>query len=46
MRKSFHLSTKLILNNSDIDEAFGSIHQTFTTKIKILLAKIGLFRQF
>ena len=33
-RKIFHSSTKLIANNSDIDEAFKSMHQSSLTKIK------------
>ena len=32
--KSFHSSTKVIANNSDIDEAFQSMHQSIMTKIK------------
>ena len=32
--KIFHSSTKLIVKNSDIDEAFKSIHQSNMTRIK------------
>ena len=32
--KIFHLSTKLIASNPDIDEAFESMHQSMTTKTK------------
>ena len=32
--KIFHSSTKLAANDSDIDEAFKSMHQSITTKIK------------
>ena len=32
--KIFHWSTKLIATNSDIDEAFKSMHQSIMTKIK------------
>ena len=32
--KIFYLCTTLIANDSDIDEAFKSIHQSFMTKIK------------
>ena len=33
-RKIFHSSVKLIANDSDIDEAFTSTHQSIMTKIK------------
>ena len=45
MRKIFHLSAKLIVNDSDIDKPFGSIHQSAMTKIKKITAKIGLLKQ-
>ena len=32
--KVFHSSTKLIASDSDIDEAFKSMHQSIMTKIK------------
>ena len=32
--KSFHLRVKLIAGNSDIDEAFISMHQSIMTKMK------------
>ena len=32
--KIFHLSTQLIATDSDIDEAFKSMHQSIITKIK------------
>ena len=32
--KIFHSSTKLIVSDSDIDEAFKSMHQDIMTKIK------------
>ena len=41
-RKNFHSSAKLIASDLDIDEAFKSMHQSIMTKIKIVLAKIGL----
>ena len=40
-RKILHSSTKLIASDSDIDEAFKSMHQTIMTK-KIMLVKIVL----
>ena len=33
-RKIFHSSTKLNVSDSDIDEAFKSMHQSIMTKIK------------
>ena len=39
MRKIFHLSTKLIANGSDIDEAFESMHQSVMMKIKKFLSE-------
>ena len=33
-RKIFHSSAKLIASDSDIDEAFKSMHQSIMTKIK------------
>ena len=33
-RKIFHSSVKLIASDSDINEAFKSMHQTITTKVK------------
>ena len=39
--KIFHSSTQLIASNSDIDEAFKSMHQSIMTK-KIILVKIRL----
>ena len=41
-RKIFHSSTEVIADDSDFDEAFKSMHQSIMTKIKIMLAKIGL----
>ena len=35
-RKIFHSSAKLIASDSDIDEAFKSMHQSIMTKIKKL----------
>ena len=32
-RKTFHLSAKLIASDSDIDEAFKSMHQSIMTKL-------------
>ena len=32
--KIFHSSAKLIASDSDIDEAFNSVHQSIMTKIK------------
>ena len=37
----FHSSVKLIASDSDIDEAFISMHQSILRKIKIMLVKIG-----
>ena len=45
MHKIFHSIYKLIVNDLDIDKAIKSMHQSLMTKIKILLAKIGLSRQ-
>ena len=45
MHKIFHSISKLIVNDLDIDKAIKSMHQSLMTKIKILLAKIGLSRQ-
>ena len=44
----FHSSAKLIANDSDNDESFGSIYQVLNcyAKIKNLIAKIGLLKQF
>ena len=39
--KIFYLCTKLITSDSDIEEAFKSMHQTIITK-KIMLVKIVL----
>ena len=39
MCKIFHSSTKLFSNNSDIDKAFRSIHQSVMTKIKKYVRK-------
>ena len=38
-QKIFHSSTKLIANDSDIDEAFKSMHQSIMTKIKNYASK-------
>ena len=35
-RKIFHSSAKLIASDSDIDEAFTSMHENIMTKIKKL----------
>ena len=34
MQNIFHSSPKLIVNNSDIDKALASMHQSIMTKIK------------
>ena len=34
MQKNFHSIVKLIVNDSDIDEAFESMNQSIITKIK------------
>ena len=34
MRKIFHLYAKLLVNDSDIYKAFGSMNQSVTTKIR------------
>ena len=34
MSKIFHFSANLTVNDSDIDEAFGSMHQSVMTKIE------------
>ena len=39
-RKIFHSSAKLIASDSDIDEAFKSMHQSIMTKIKNYGSKI------
>ena len=38
-RKIFHSSAKLIAIDSDIDEAFKSLHQSIATKIKNYASK-------
>ena len=38
-RKIFHSSAKLAASNSDIDEAFKSMHQSIMTKIKNYASK-------
>ena len=40
--KIFHLSGKLIGSDSDIHEAFKSMHESIMTKIKNYAFKIGL----
>ena len=40
-QKIFHASAKLIVRDSDIDEAFESIHQSIMKKIKVILIKVG-----
>ena len=45
MRKIFHLSDKLIINDSEIDKAFGSMQDSAITKIWSFLAEIGLLKQ-
>ena len=45
MRKIFHSSAKLIANDSDIDKAFESIHESGKTEIKKITAKIGFLKQ-
>ena len=45
MRTAFYSSAKLLGKDSDIDKAFRSLHQSVMTRIKDLLAKIGLFKQ-
>ena len=39
MHKIFHLSATLIVNDSDIDKAFGSMHQKVMENIKKSLSK-------
>ena len=34
MRETFHSNAKLIANDSDIDKALESVHQSIITKIK------------
>ena len=38
-RKIFHSSAKLIASDSDIDEAFKSMHQSIMTKLKTYACK-------
>ena len=45
MCKMFHSSAKLIVNDSDIDKAFGSMHQNVCWKQKIMLGKSRLVKQ-
>ena len=45
MRKIFHLSDKLIINDSEIGKAFGSMQDSAITKIWNFLAEIGLLKQ-
>ena len=40
--KIFHSSTKLIVSDSHIHEAFKSMHQCIMTKMEIIFVKIGL----
>ena len=40
--KFFHSCNKLIASDSDIDEAFKSMHQSIITKIKIMAVKTVL----
>ena len=40
--KILYSCTKLIANDSNIDEAFKSMHQSIMTKIKIMLLKTGM----
>ena len=44
MHKIFHLSTKLSFDHSDIDKAFGSMHQSVMTKIKNYVSKIWIVK--
>ena len=39
MPKIFHSSAKLVANYSDIDKAFGSMHQSVMTKTKNFVSK-------
>ena len=39
MLKIFHLSTKLVINDSDIDKAFRSMQQGLIAKIKNYINK-------
>ena len=41
-RKIFHSGVKLITSDSDIDEAFISMHQSIMTEIKIMPVKMEL----
>ena len=41
--KNFHSSAKLIASDSDIDEAFKSMHQRIITKIKNYASKNYIF---
>ena len=38
-KRNVHLSTKIITSDSDIDEAFISMHQSIMTKIKNCASK-------
>ena len=40
--KIFHFSAKLIASDSDINEAFKSMHQGIMTKWKVMLVKTEL----
>ena len=40
--KIFHSCAKLIASDSDIEEAFKSMHESIMTKIKIMLLMIAL----
>ena len=44
MRKIFDSSAKLIINDSDIDKAFGSMHQSVMIRIKNFVSEDWIFK--
>ena len=45
MRKMYHSTTEWTVNDSDIDKAFGSIHESVMTKIKNYFIKDWIVKQ-
>ena len=45
MRKIFHSSSNIIVNDSDIDKAFEPMHQSVMTKIENFVSKNELLKQ-
>ena len=45
MRKIFHSSSNIIVNDSDIDKALEPMHQSVMTKIENFVSKNELLKQ-